>query len=190
MTDEKKSSVGANCDRFAAENLTEQAAAFLIRGSGDTARAFMEEALAREPGSTRARVCKALALIQAGDYGGALAMAEKVLAETPDCGTAFVARGYARGMMGDANGAEEDFRRGEECYPDDYRIPYNIACYWAEKGDEEKCRLYLERALAISPPNFAGATARDPSFAAVRDKPWFKDIIARARERVLQKPAG
>jgi len=185
----KKAADGSDCDRFAAEELTEQAAAFIIRGSTDTARAFLEEALARETGSVRARVCKALAMIQAGDFAAALAMAEKVLEATPDCGTAHVARGYARGKMGDLEGARRDFGRGEECYPDDYRVPYNIACFWGEAGDEEECLRYLERALAIAPPNFSGAVARDPSFAGVRDKSWFRDIVARARERVASKPA-
>ena len=170
--DEKAAGDGDEANR-----LSNHASAFMARGSAETAGAFSDEALAREPASVRANVCKALALVQAGDYKRGLEYAEKALALAPDCGTAYVARGYARGKAGDLEAAAADFARGSDLYPRDYRVFYNVACFWAERGDEEKCRAYLRRAFELAPNVVADTAPRDPCFKAVRTQPWFREIV-------------
>jgi len=171
------------CAGLKADELSAHASAFLVRGRHDTAQAFTDEALAREPASVRALVCKALALMQKGDYAEAIEFAERALAVSPTCGTAFVARGCARGKMGDLHGAGADFEEGEALYPDDYRVPYNIACFWAEGGDEDRCREHLARARRLAPANFEETVARDLCFDPFRGRPWFAALFAAGGEQ-------
>jgi tetratricopeptide (TPR) repeat protein len=56
--------------------------------------------------------------------------------------------------------------------------PYNHACVLALLGEEEACRAYLERGRLEDSLPSAVDMAGDEDLAAVRGKPWFRELLA------------
>lgn len=149
------------------------------------ALARMEEALALDPLFERALRGKALCLTQLGRSTEALVFAERALERYPRSGLAHSTRGLCLHRNGRGPEAEADFKRAIELAAEDYRVYYNFACYWAERGDEGQCRRHMEYALEAAPENFIHVPPQDPDLARFSRREWFLDLLARLRQRAL-----
>lgn len=105
-------------------------------------------------------VARAEALLLREDWGGALAAAALAVAADPDSAAAWVARGRARGHVGDLHGGHEDLSRALELAPDD-------PATWALRGqvclligDAEGASADLQRAIELAPGSPQAAAAR------------------------------
>ena len=153
------------------------------RGRYDAGAAAFERALALEPGRVRAIRGEALCLSQLGRAGEALNHAEEAVKLAPESGLAYATLGLVLHRLGRREEAREAFRRGLDYTPDDYRVYYNFACYWAEVADEKRCRRFLEPALELAPETFGQTALNDPDLARYSREKWFADLVAAHRSR-------
>jgi hypothetical protein len=58
---------------------------------------------------------------------------------------------------------------------------YDLACAFALRGDEERCRDNLENAERCDTLPDWSHLARDTDLDAMRDKPWFQELLARKK---------
>jgi len=130
---------------------------------------------------------RALCLAEMGRAEECLRAAEMGVAGDPGNAVVLTSRAFCRHRLGDNAGAEADYRRALELAPTDHKVPYNYACYWAERNDVARCREYLEKAVAIIPPSVRLPMLEDPDLARFREKDWFRELAARARARLNQK---
>jgi tetratricopeptide (TPR) repeat protein len=160
------------------------------RGRYDDAVAAFEQALALEPDRVRAIRGKALCLSQLGKAQEALAYAEKAVELARYPGLSYATLGLVLHRLGRREDAEKAFQLGLENTPDDFRVYYNFACYWAEVGDEEECRRHLALALELAPESFLPQPPQDPDMARYSRHKWFADLLAARKRRVADwRPA-
>ena len=131
-----------------------------------------------------------LCLSQLGRAAEALAYAEKAVDFARDPGLACATLGLVLHRLGRGDDARTAFLRGLECTPDDYRVYYNFACYWAEAGDEEECRRYLALTLELAPASFGGNPAQDPDLARYSRREWFTELLAAHKTRAATWEPG
>jgi tetratricopeptide (TPR) repeat protein len=163
--------------RFRAEVHFERGRAlFLNRKFADALAAF-NEALRQDASFLRAEIARAYALKKLGRLDEALASAARAIAGGPRAGLAYAARASIYQDLERRAEAEADFGRAIALSPDEPRVSYNFACFWAVERDEEKCRRYLSRALELDPQSKATA-AVDEDFAPFREKTWFLELVA------------
>lgn len=62
--------------------------------------------------------------------------------------------------------------------PDHPTILYNLACLNGLRRDETACRTWLTRCLSIPHPNAKHFLTTDTDLDAMRDKPWFQEMLA------------
>jgi adenylate cyclase len=114
-----------------------------------------------------------------------LTRSEKVLAQDPNNATVLGYSAYALGALGDADRAKERMKRALLIDPENWNMRYNFACVLIIHLNE------IDAALDLLGPELEGATISrlnhvkaDPDFAAVRDNPRFKAMIAAAEARI------
>ena len=56
---------------------------------------------------------------------------------------------------------------------------YDLACIYARRGEEDRCRTALEEADGLHPLNRKWL-AQDPDLASVREQPWFRVLLTNA----------
>ncbi len=160
------------------------------RGRYDDAVAAFEEALALEPDRVRALRGKALSLSQLGKAQEALAFAEEAVKLARFPGLSYATLGLVLHRLGRREEAEEAFHLGMENTPDDFRVYYNFACYWAEVANEEACKRYLELALELASESFVPEPPNDPDLGRYSHEKWFGEMLAtRKRRAVHWRPA-
>ena len=115
----------------------------------------------------------------------ALARSEKVLAQDPNNGTVIGYSAYALGALGEVERAKERQNRALLIDPDNLNMRYNFACTLVLDLNE------IDAALDLLGPFFETAATgflnhakADPDFAALRDNPRFKAMIAAAETRL------
>lgn len=160
------------------------------RGRHDDAVAAFEEALALQPGRVRAIRGKALCLSQLGRAQEALAHAEEAVELAQRPGLAYATLGLVLHRLGRREEAEKAFHLGLENKPDDFRVYYNFACYWAETANEEKCRQYLALALELAPESFVPQPPNDPDLGRYSHTKWFADMLAARKRRAANWRPG
>ena len=163
--------------------LTQQAVDRFFRGDYEVALNLVEDSLSLNPRYGRTYCAKALCLLQLGQARDALQCTRFALELNDGDAVAYTTRAMCSHRLGDRDGAEADFERAIELGPDDYRVFYNAACYWAERGDEEKCRELFTTSMALSPAAFASVAAVDPDLARYSRREWFRDVLAEVRKR-------
>jgi len=131
---------------------------------------------------------RALCLSEMGKPAEGLQAAEAAVATDPSDAVALTSRGFCRHRLGDNAGAEADYRRALELDPDNYKVPYNYACYWAERHDVDRCRELLEKAVALMPPGIPLNMMEDADLARYHREDWFRDLALRARAAINRKP--
>ena len=107
----------------------------------------------------------------------ALAIANDVVARDPSYPLGYLALAAALEWKKDWEGARETYERGLELDPTEPVLNYNFACYWAHRGDEEKVKEWLARAVQVD-PQLKAYSVTDPDMAAYRDQPWFQELTS------------
>jgi len=115
----------------------------------------------------------------------ALARSEKVLAQDPNNATVLGYSVYALGALGETDRAKERMKRALLIDPENRIMRYNFACVLIIHLNE------IDAALDMLGPELEKATISrlnhvkvDPDFAAVRNNPRFKAMIADAEARI------
>lgn len=143
----------------------------------------LEEALALDPSAVRSYCGKALCLAQMGDARGAFEVAQRAVELDPHSPIAYTTRALCYHRVGMQDEAIADYTRAIELDPTNYIVYYNFGCYWAERGQEEKCREYLELAFEMAPGHFADSARLDPDLARYSRREWFLHLIAELKKR-------
>lgn len=168
--------------------LTQQGVDLFFSRRFDDALSKLEEALQLEPGNARAYGAKALCFLELGRPHDALALADKAVSFAPGGAVPLSVRGLCRRRLGDDKGALADFQGAIELDPTEFRVYYNLACYWAERGAENDCREALESAAALAPGHFRGVISSDPDLARYSGRDWFRDILVLLKGRYTDAP--
>jgi tetratricopeptide (TPR) repeat protein len=153
------------------------------RGRYEDAVAAFEEALALEPDRVRAIRGKALCLSQLGKAQEALAFAEEAVKLARYPGLSYSTLGLVLHRLGRRDEAEKAFHLGMENTPDDFRVYYNFACYWAEVANEEACRRYFGLALDLAAESFVPQPPNDPDLGRYSHEKWFAEMLAARKRR-------
>jgi arylsulfatase A-like enzyme/Flp pilus assembly protein TadD len=158
-----------------------------LRGNPRLAQEWYRKAIATDP--TFPRVWRRLADLyyERNDYPNALANYRKALAITPDDFQAMLQAGNAARHAGDAHAASRYFFLAERLRPDSWLPPYNLACLRAVQGEPGRAVRLLGLSLhrGFRQPELL---EKDADLAAVRSRPEYPDLLARARKRA-QEPA-
>jgi tetratricopeptide (TPR) repeat protein len=158
-----------------------------LRGNPQLAQEWYRKAIATDP--TFPRVWRRLGDIyyERNDYPQALANYRKALAITPDDFEAMLQAGSSARHAGDAHAAARYFFQAERLRPDSWLPPYNLACLRAAQGEPGRATRLLALSLhrGFRQPELLEG---DPDLAAVRSRPEYPDLLARAKQRA-QEPA-
>lgn len=150
---------------------------FLRAGRYEKALAAFEEAAKIDGREARALMGRSLALTRLGRYDDALAAAEEIFGLEANSPHAYNALGVAYQAMGHMDEAQAAFEKSVTFGPKLAGNHYNFACYWAHRGDAERCRQYLAKALELEPKlNVIAAT--DVDLKRYRDEDWFLELVA------------
>lgn len=87
----------------------------------------------------------------AGDYAGALAMYDRILAMQPDHTGALAARGVAKHALGDGAGATRDLQRAAELIPEAAVIWLNLGACLLDENRPAEALEALDRARTLDP---------------------------------------
>lgn len=169
-------------DLHAAAKTLEEGITHFLAGRYDAALAAFERTLAINDRHVRAHAGRSFSLAQLGRPDEGLAAAE----EAVRLNAAYV-RGYSAfaiclHRLHRRAEAQTAYERAVELAPDDPAALYNFACFWAEVGNEEKCREYLTRALTHDDGQVVGHVAKDPDMARYRNADWLRELIAAAKK--------
>jgi protein O-GlcNAc transferase len=176
--------------RFRTAALTQLGIDLYDKGRFEAGIAAFRRALALEPGRVRALRGMALCLSQLGRAAEGIAYAEKAVELAHDPGLAYATLGLVLHRLGRDDEAEKAFNLGIKNTPDDYRVYYNFACYWAERGNETACRRHLELTLELAPASFASQPPKDPDLARYSRRDWFVDLVAGLKKRAEKWEPG
>lgn len=150
---------------------------YLRAGHYEKALGAFEEAAKLNPAEARALMGRSLALTRLGRYDDALVAADGIFGLEANSPHGYNAQAVAYQAMGRLDEAQAAFERSVTFGPQDPGSHYNFACYWAFRGDKERCRRYLEHALEINPKlNVIAAT--DIDLRRYRNEDWFLDLVA------------
>ncbi len=90
----------------------------------------------------------------------------KVMA--PDAADWYIALAFAIRRAQSLAAAEVILCAAVQKFPANATIHFNLACYYAQLGDLDKARLYLQRAIAID-ENFKAMALNDPDLRPLRE---------------------
>ena len=85
------------------------------------------------------------------DWERALPLAERIVEIIPDRVTGWLHRSYARRRAagGGLQAARESLLPALERFPEEPTIPFNLACYACQLGDEDRAWVLFERAVKL-----------------------------------------
>lgn len=150
---------------------------YLRAGHYEKALAAFEEAAGIDGREARALMGRSLALTRLGRYDDALAAAREIFDIEPNSPHGYNAEAVAYQAMGLLDESQAAFEKSVTFGPKDPGSYYNFACFWAFRGDKERCRQYLARALELEPKlNVIAAT--DVDLRRYRDEEWFQELVA------------
>jgi Flp pilus assembly protein TadD len=168
--------------RSQAESLAAEAAVLFHNGRYEAALRLFEAAIRIDDGNARAHTGKSLVLAQLGRPGEGLRAAEDAVGRGGGkSATAYTALAFCYHRLGREDEAQASFERALVFQPDESRVLYNYACYWAELGDEDKCREYLARAFPAVEDHTLDHAPHDPDLARYVNKDWFRELLAAAK---------
>lgn len=150
---------------------------FLRAGKYERALEAFDEVISLDPTETRGRLGRSLALTRLGRYGDALAETAGIIRNHPRSPQAYNALAVCYQTAGLYDKSKEAFDKAVGYGWTDAGIHYNYACFWAALDDTDRCREYLDLALALDPQlNVSAAT--DVDFKSYRTEDWFLDLVA------------
>ncbi len=152
---------------------------FREQGDFDKALAAFEAAKTRYADDAEFWLELGLTYDAAGDSRRALAAFDKSLELDPYAARVYTARGVNFLKLGDTTSAAKDFEAALNINPGNAQAQYNLACLYARDGLTGRAFKHLELALQLNPGRYAAMAPRDEDFAACRDSPEFKALIAK-----------
>jgi Flp pilus assembly protein TadD len=170
-------------DLHAAAKTLEEGIAHFMAGRYDDAAAAFERTLSINERHVRAHAGRSFSLAQLGRADDGLAAAEEAVRLNPSYVRGYSAVAICLHRLRRRAEAQTAYERAVELAPDDAAVLYNFACFWAEVGNEEKCRAYVTRALRHDDGQVVGYVARDPDMARYRNTDWLRELIAAAKTR-------
>jgi tetratricopeptide (TPR) repeat protein len=90
--------------------------------------------------------------------------------------TYFAAFGYQR--AGDSERGREEMERAAREDPDNWRVPFNYACFEALEGNVDAAIALLRRAIELEPEEARKFAVEDTDFDGIRDRPEFQALLA------------
>ncbi len=166
-----------------ASALFEKARGLYFRRHYEDALSAAQELLEYANAAARAYSIRGLCLTEMGMAMEGVAAAEAAVAADPEDAVAYTTRAFCRHRLGDNAGAEEDYNSALTLDPENYKVYYNYACYWAERGDEERCRKYLARAVGLIAPGTALYIAEDADLARYANRDWLRELILEVKAK-------
>jgi len=101
----------------------------------------------------------------------ALASAEKLITQAPDQQSGWIQQSYALHELKRTREAYERLVPAVEKFSDAYVIPYNLACYQCQLGNEADALNWLRRAVKASDAQTIHAMGmKDPDLSPLRDE--------------------
>jgi adenylate cyclase len=113
---------------------------------------------------------------------------ELTIRAEPDHGLAIGWGVTALIALGENERAREWAERAILLDPDNLNLIYNLGCSMVKIGDVESALKYLERSMLKAEIQNLAWMASDNDLDAIRDDPRFREMIARAEERVAAQP--
>jgi tetratricopeptide (TPR) repeat protein len=168
---------------LAAARTIDEASTAFHAGRYDIALEIFDLVLNAAPRPVRAYAGRSLSLAQLGRAQEGLTAADEAIRLNPSYARAHSARAFCLHRLRRHDEAAQAFEQAVRLAPGDHTILYNAACVWAERGDEAKCREYLEAALAQDDGSLVDRVAFDPDVARYADKEWFREALARHKRR-------
>jgi Flp pilus assembly protein TadD len=164
-----------------AEALTERASNLAFLGRYAEGLSLYEKAIALEPGFVRAHSGRAVSLARMGQADDGLASAREAIRLDPADAPSYTALAFCLHRLGRDKEARSAYETALAKGRENPRVLYNYACYWAELGDEEKCRQLLTRAFHYVESGDVEHSKKDPDLAAYVGADWFNDLHAAAK---------
>lgn len=167
--------------RREAEALTERASNLTFLGRYAEGVSLFEKAIALEPGFVRAHSGRAASLARMGQADNGLASAKEAIRLDPADALSYTALGFCLHRLGRDKEARSAYETALAKGRENPRVLYNYACYWAELGDEEKCRQFLTRAFQYVESGDVEHSKKDRDLAAYVNADWFNELRAAAK---------
>jgi tetratricopeptide (TPR) repeat protein len=141
----------AEWDSFSGGIRHEYAVVLSQLGHASEAVKQLEDAVRLQPDEAEFHYALALALNEAGETARVIPELEAAVKCDPRHARAWYNLGLARSGNGDDNGALEALNHAETVESNDPRIPYARATILAKRGEIEKARTAVQRALTLQP---------------------------------------
>ena len=159
----------------------------MVRGDATGAQGWYERAIAVDPSYPHVYRRLADLYYDRHEWTRALEYYGRVLAVLPQHFEALVQAGNCARFQGDTETAARFYAKASDTRPDSWIPPYNLACLRAISGDPEQAMRLLDRVIHL------GFTApqlldQNEDFASVRARPWWPELVARARAAAAAAP--
>jgi len=166
----------------AAAKTLEEGIAYFLAGRYEAAAASFGRTLSINERHVRAHAGLSFSLAQLGRADEGLVAAEEAVRLNPAYVRGYSAVAICLHRLRRRAEAQTAYERAVELSPDDPAALYNFACFWAEVGNEEKCREYVARALRHDDGQVVGHVAKDPDMARYRNADWLRELLATAKK--------
>ena len=106
-----------------------------------------------------------------GDWNAALRVAEELVTVAPGRLSGWIDQSYALHELRRTDEAYARLRTALERFPDEFVIPYNLACYRCQLGQTDEALRWLSCAVAVADQKTIRAMAADdPDLEAMREQ--------------------
>ncbi|MDL5051086.1 hypothetical protein QQ054_34360 [Oscillatoria amoena NRMC-F 0135] len=153
------------------------------RASGYQALGMFDDALEElDSLSSPDRECPPAVLIRAEIFNAQKQFAQAVewlRAHEANCSghsAWFILAAYATRRAKNIGEAREILRKGVVCFPKEWLMLYNLACYETQLGNTGHALLLLEKAVKLH-ANCRALAAQDPDFAPLKNDPLFLGLL-------------
>jgi len=153
-----------------------KAEGYLMLGLYEDALHEADAALGIDDASYTATYLKGMALIPLQRFPEAEAALGAAIELEPERGEAFVHLAYVHRRTVSLEKAIETIHKAIEKKPDMPLAIYNLACYYAVKGDAEEALRYLRRAVNIE-SQMREIAREDEDFASLQTNDEFRRIV-------------
>lgn len=167
--------------RRKAEELVFKASTLTFTGHYREGLELLDQALALDPSIPRAHSGRAVALAQMGRPDEGLVSAQEAIRLAPAEAPAYTSLALCLDRMGRYEEAKSTYDFALTIRPENPKVLYNYACFWAVHGQEEKCRFYLTRAFQYLESGVVTHSKKDADLVPYVDSDWFEELHAAAK---------
>jgi protein O-GlcNAc transferase len=163
------------------EELVLKASTLTFTGHYREGLELLDQALALDPSVPRAHSGRAVALAQMGRPEEGLISAQEAIRLAPAQAPAYTTLALCLDRMGRFDEAKSTYEFALTIRPENPKVLYNYACFWAVHGQEEKCRFFLTRAFQYLESGVVTHSKKDADLAPYTDADWFEELHAAAK---------